>query len=1083
MRRTDSHLTDPDTPARPAGTRLRWRRRVGQAAIALVAILLIRMAVAPLGVPFGERIAAAVVGENGVSVNSLAVQLGLGNVHLALRGVSVGEPGAILSAATVRISQGVTGRAVTLINPVVQFDPHAGGEAAAPPMPSDALADLGAVLFSVRHALRSHGIDRVTLKDGRLTVMSPGRPLTDARVFRDFVATLTVADQGILEVSAFFTGVEGAVELSGTVHASDGGTQLSAQAEGLVPNDFAHLEPVRSGFAMSPRMTVRWDPSGKPLAATLEMTVAEGVVAFGRDPPRTMDEASAVLSWEPQEDLIRVDDLVVSAGASRLRAEGTITPVREGPWSFSMVSRDALFAPPEPDRTPVVVDEMIAEGRMDFAGALVHVDRFQGFMPMGRLDATMTFDVGRHGPTLSGAAEISSSSINALVAAWPPVVAYQPRQAIAETVRGGYLKSASLDFALTPLELDGRPETNDMIEGGLSVNAQFEDAIFAVEGLPAAIMKGDGELTIADKALRAKLSRGEVRVGDGEDTETLRLLSGEFAIPTMAEIPPTARTEIRFEAPLTAAVRLAHAFGVTEVQGTPLAPEDVSGTVSGKAFLTTPLDDDVTPEERRWSIEANLANARTDVPIGGQVFDRADIMLAVNQLRFAARGRAVIDGLNVDVNYQELFKGARSGAARIVLTDKDRKAKGFDTTGLVNGPVVVTIEQDETDAHTVTVDLTEAAITIPGLSKPAGRPLSAEAVVTNEGDVTEVTDLSVDGSGVAIAGSMTLASNTLTEATFDPFAFSDGDRATVNIDRRNGILRVTADARRFDARPIIKSLLSEGSGEPPEARVRLEATGDRVRVGNDTVVTDLALSAAQDGERLNRFSASGRVDGVDEGAFSVSLAPDGNTRRLSADIASVGRVLSGLGLYERMRGGRANAQATLSSDGILRGRAVAQDFVITNEATLDDLLRRARTQNGEPKSLERNVAPLSLQADGSVEEGIPFSELIIDFERRGASIRIDEAILRGTIMGGTAEGVVDLDRGIVQINGTFIPAYGLNNLFGRLPILGGILGGGRQGGLIGVTFRLSGPLDDPRLLVNPISAIAPGIFRRIFEFR
>ncbi|MFS8543602.1 MAG: acetylglutamate kinase [Limnochordales bacterium] len=42
---------------------------------------------------------------------------------------------------------------------------------------------------------------------------------------------------------------------------------------------------------------------------------------------------------------------------------------------------------------------------------------------------------------------------------------------------------------------------------------------------------------------------------------------------------------------------------------------------------------------------------------------------------------------------------------------------------------------------------------------------------------------------------------------------------------------------------------------------------------------------------------------------------------------------------------------------------------------------------------------------------------------------------------------------------------------------------GRDGGLIGITYRLSGKFGDPKLQVNPISAIAPGFLRELFEFR
>ncbi|MFX4846472.1 AsmA-like C-terminal domain-containing protein, partial [Acinetobacter baumannii] len=77
---------------------------------------------------------------------------------------------------------------------------------------------------------------------------------------------------------------------------------------------------------------------------------------------------------------------------------------------------------------------------------------------------------------------------------------------------------------------------------------------------------------------------------------------------------------------------------------------------------------------------------------------------------------------------------------------------------------------------------------------------------------------------------------------------------------------------------------------------------------------------------------------------------------------------------------------------------------------------------------------------------------------------------------------IDLNNQRIQITGTFIPLYGLNNLVSRIPLLGEIAGAGRNEGLVGVTFKVVGSVDDPVLQVNPISAIAPGIFRRIFEY-
>ena len=55
----------------------------------------------------------------------------------------------------------------------------------------------------------------------------------------------------------------------------------------------------------------------------------------------------------------------------------------------------------------------------------------------------------------------------------------------------------------------------------------------------------------------------------------------------------------------------------------------------------------------------------------------------------------------------------------------------------------------------------------------------------------------------------------------------------------------------------------------------------------------------------------------------------------------------------------------------------------------------------------------------------------------------------------------------MDMTGTFMPAYGLNRIFGELPLVGMILGNGRDRGLIGVTFKLSGDAKTPDAADQP----------------
>jgi hypothetical protein len=77
--------------------------------------------------------------------------------------------------------------------------------------------------------------------------------------------------------------------------------------------------------------------------------------------------------------------------------------------------------------------------------------------------------------------------------------------------------------------------------------------------------------------------------------------------------------------------------------------------------------------------------------------------------------------------------------------------------------------------------------------------------------------------------------------------------------------------------------------------------------------------------------------------------------------------------------------------------------------------------------------------------------------------------------------VIDYADDEVHLRGTLIPLYGANNLLGQLPIVGLFLGGEKEG-LVGVTYEVVGKPAGPVLHVNPLSALAPGLLRKVFEF-
>ncbi len=1071
---------------------MRRRWRVVAASLALVVVaLLVRLAVAPLHLPLSGLAVDALTKALGtpVHVGGVGVQLTGGGLSIALDDVRLRGEAVSASIGRISVVQGLDGRSVALHGAALRLDPSQGEpQALVVPHPDAAIAALDQALKGALAEGRKAGVRLVEVQEGRLDVVSAGRPIDEARVFQSLEARIDLADPEALSARANAIGASGPIgaSLARTVE-PDGAVALQLSAHGVSPSDFVNAGPLRSGFAIAPQFLARLAPDGTVAQASLDIAVGPGTVLFGRDPPRDMDAASFRLTRSPDGLTLMLDEGGIVAGPTRVFMTGTIVPAQDEqtPWLFDLRATEGHMDAPDIDGPPVIVDAATASGNIDFANRLLTVDLFHVAAPNAQFDTSFSFDFSEHGPNLTGAAEIGPSAIDTLMGLWPPVMAHQPRIAVLNTVHGGVVRSGQLQFAMTPLELDGDPSTNDMIEGGLSIDIEFAGATLTTPEVPISVQRARGQMRMRDKTLSARIDHGVVPAGEGG---ALTVRSGAFTIPTLAELPPQALLKATVDGPLSAVVAMANRLDLPELKKTPLGPDDVEGEISADLRLRTPLADHVPDSARIWEVNARLINAASKVPIAGQTFSDANIEVAMNTRRLAARGRARIDGLQVDVNYSEIFNGEKSGAARFVMTDKDRKDRGFDTGDMVAGPVVITLEALDDETRLFSADLTEAAVTLPVLAKAAGEALTATGQVVGEPPDLSVTGLTVAGPpGLDIAGDIAMAKGGLAHAKFPKFALSAGDDAQVELTHEEGVYKAVIKAKRFDGRTIVKQITKPPAGkkkppaEPEEASAALDLdlTADTVRINDDNRIADLSVKAQYDGRQMARLSVHGKLNGVNAGTFAAELKPGENgTRRLQADIATLGRALKALGVYGRMRGGRTTVDARLDDDGVVAGRLTASDFVLADEKTLEDILRRAKYQN-TLKPIDK-AAP---QPAASAVDGLVFDRLVVDFTKRDETIEISEAILKGPILGGTASGTIDLESRTVALNGTIIPAYGLNNLFGRVPLFGEILGGGNKGGLIGVTFRLAGPLDNPQVLVNPMSAIAPGIFRRIFEFR
>jgi len=77
-----------------------------------------------------------------------------------------------------------------------------------------------------------------------------------------------------------------------------------------------------------------------------------------------------------------------------------------------------------------------------------------------------------------------------------------------------------------------------------------------------------------------------------------------------------------------------------------------------------------------------------------------------------------------------------------------------------------------------------------------------------------------------------------------------------------------------------------------------------------------------------------------------------------------------------------------------------------------------------------------------------------EFTRQNGLLTVREGVVKGPSIGLTIEGNLDFNANQVRMSGTIIPIYGLNNMFGQIPLFGIFLGGGSNEGLFGVTYEV-----------------------------
>lgn len=722
-----------------------------------------------------------------------------------------------------------------------------------------------------------------------------------------------------------------------------------------------------------------------------------------------------------------------------------------------------------------------------------------------RLHAAGLFRFADAPPTLSLELGFDRVDLSALERFWPRTLAPHARAWVIENVTGGVAKEGNFRFTLAFPPSDEARLTE--AAGGMNGEGL---TITWLETLPP-VTGGKARLLLLDPdTLAIDAEGGMVAAGGGRVTlgAGSRVKISGLAAPDQA-----LSLDLALSGGLDAALALLAAPRLHLLEHAPdLARPGAAGDFSGRLHLELPLKKEIRDEDIRLAAAARLSHARLPRLVLGRDLSGGDVRLTVTESALEAEGGAVWAAMPVKFALHADFSKGEGGeevlrvAGELGGSPQGLAAFGIDPEGRLSGTFPLdftyTARRDGLAEVHLIADFTRAALSPAPLAwqKPAGLPARLSADLRLDHDHLQAIDgLDLEGGGAFCQGGMTRAEGVprldLASCRLGPSDF----HGEVDFPRHAGDpyrIEVSGSYLDLSARPGRGAGEGHGAGEgrgggaaenqgsagatagPETAGGRgmpllLHARFDSVAVAREAPreprlrLAFLDITAEDDGSR--RWEVTARGFAGPRAPFHLAVKREGGGRSLVAQASDAGALARALGLLSTMEGGRLALHGRFEDAKPLHpleGTLEIDDFRLIR-APLALKLLQAMTLYGMVGQMER--------------EGIRFDHLIVPFTYAPPHLHLANARMWNSALGFTAGGDIALDRKAMHLSGTIVPAYYFNSLLGRLPVIGRLFSPEKGGGVLAANYMAEGPLDDPRVSVNPLSALTPGITRDLFN--
>ena len=678
-------------------------------------------------------------------------------------------------------------------------------------------------------------------------------------------------------------------------------------------------------------------------------------------------------------------------------------------------------------------------------------------------------------PSVELKASVARIGVRDLLRYWPLLWGQGAREWVDANMPVGTVGALSVETHIAAGDLDAPVFPENALALKLSLSGAEISYIKGLTHLTG--LQGTAKLT--GKAFSADIPSAHIG--------PLVVSAGHFTIPDLDVLPQSGIVTAHVQGSLPDVLALIDMPPLRYPTRFGVSPTDTKGSASIDLKTTMPMRHNLSSGDVRIAAKADIAGLTLALGPHTDLTDGA-VQLTIDNNMLHASGTTGIGGSasRLGLDWEEDFTTNNPVTTKIAvkgtLDQQARDGLGLRLDDYLKGPIGVigtlTGHRGALLQASATLDLTQAMLVLDliGVDKPAGFPTTAH-VVTTFGAKSSVATQSIHLAGPSVAADADLkfdAHGHLAQLHAPMVRIGAQDDFVLDMARDASGLSITLRGHSLDGTRLAR----HGDGNTDDKLdepFHVDAKLDRLVMRDGVALSSFALDVTGIADRPAALTLSASLSKT--ATLTASIAPSDAGRKLSFSTNDMATLVKGLFGFESMRGGKFDLAATLpgkaADDGKgnavdIQGKAVLKDFRVIDQPFLARLFSAG------------SLGGLLNLMQG---QGIAVDELDVPFSSKNGVLSIYDARATGPAIGITAEGYIDRPKNDIALKGSLVPLFGINNVLGYIPLIGDVLTSKQGEGIIGMTYSVSGNADEPQVSVNPLSALAPGILRRIFQGR